>query len=102
VTTSIFLNGADVYVVGSYRNSNGYGMAAYWKNGVLDTLPQYPGTFETTATGLVVAGSDVYVVGYGSMIGINGVWGLYWKNGVEGTLTKAGSIYSRYGVAVGK
>lgn len=88
--------GFDIYFAGADSD-----YAVYWKNGVLDTLPQYPGTFETTATGIVVAGQDVYVVGYGAMIGINGVWGLYWKNGVEGTLTKAESIYSRYGVAVG-
>jgi hypothetical protein len=95
--TFIFQNGSDVYASGTREDKAMNIFAAYWRNGIMDSLPNYPGTYHSVATGIVVAGSDVYVVGYSDGNGSNR-WGVYWKNGVEGTLSKFGQVY---GVAVG-
>lgn len=87
---SVYLNGSDVYVTGGYDSATA-GFAAYWKNGAIVKLPNYPGTFSSGTAGLVVAGSDVYVAG--SII-MNGRYlGVYWKNGVEDSLSGNGSAY---------
>jgi hypothetical protein len=88
--TSILLNGSDIYVAGTWEDSVENLRAAYWMDRVLYKLSNYPGTIYSTATGVVVAGSDVYVVGFAQVN--SGQWAVYWKNGVEWTLTKSGSI----------
>jgi hypothetical protein len=64
----------DVYVAG-YHGGN----AAYWKNGVLFTLPKMT-NYPTSATSIHVY-NDVYVTGY------TGGLPLYWKNGVANFLS---------------
>jgi hypothetical protein len=92
----MFLNGSDIYVAGTRQDGQGNTWAAYWKNGVLDTLPNYPNTLQSYATGIAVAGSDVYVTGSAYLGSV--FYGVYWKNGVEETLTRQGSVN---GVALG-
>ena len=95
--TSIFLNGQDVYVSGARQDSVGNLWAVYWKNGAMDTLANYPGTSSSVASGVVVAGSDVYVAGVAVVNGFS--WGVFWKNGAESALSRDGGIY---GMALGK
>lgn len=86
--SAIALNGNDVYISGYNVDQ-----AVYWKNGVLVNLPDSLDYAETT--GIAIAGSDVYVIGYISdnNIGIP----IYWKNGVAHSLK--GNFY--YSVATG-
>ena len=93
-TTSIFVNGSDVYVVGLYQD---YTKLAYWKNNaggkvVLDTGSYLP--TDVGVTGLMtwrlpriaVSNNDVHIVaplGDGTDVEAGG----YWKNGVLSTPT---------------
>jgi hypothetical protein len=94
-TNSMFLNGLDIYVAGIY-DSAGSWYAAYWKNGVMTALPNYAGTANSAAIGIVVAGSDVYAVGSVTdsvSPSVYQILGVYWKNGVEKTLSANGYIF---------
>lgn len=100
--TGIAVSGSDVYVSGYIKNVNGNNVAAYWKNGKVNTLSD--GTQSVKATGIAISGSNVYVSGYASYtpILINGNYvsltGYYWKNGVVTTLTGSNTI--GFGIAV--
>jgi len=71
----------DVYLAGNVTTADNHLVAAYWKNGVIAKLTD--GTKNANALGIVVNGSDVYVVGNENFTG-----GIYWKNGVA---TKLGA-----------
>ena len=87
----LLLNGSDIYVAGSRVDSAGNVWAAYWKNGVMDTLANYPGTTISGAWAIVLAGSDVYVAGDAVVNGV--LWGVFWKNGAEAAPSRNGAIY---------
>jgi hypothetical protein len=87
----LLLNGSDIYVAGSRVDSAGNVWAAYWKNGVMDTLANYPGTTMSNAWSIVIAGSDVYVAGVAFVNGA--LWGVFWKNGAEAAPSRNGAIY---------
>jgi hypothetical protein len=86
----IALLGNDVYIGGSvYNNIAPYTHAAYWKNGVLDTLS---GGFVINA--VAVSGNDVYFAGQTSTLTYTGNgtygwvagYGAYWKNGGQAVI----------------
>lgn len=79
----------DVYVAGSE------GGAKYWKNGTGVTLPG-----GSTANGIVVVGTDVYVCGYGSDPSTGNLVAQYWKNGVLTNLSDGTDHYIAIGIAV--
>jgi hypothetical protein len=62
--------------------------AAYWKNGVLNTLSGSTPEFYM-ATAIAVNGSDIYVAGTGGYPSNNAV---YWKNRTLVQLTNRSSI----------
>jgi hypothetical protein len=75
----------DVYIAGF--TNYGPDQAVYWKNGTAVVLPN-----GSSASGIAVSGSDVYVSGNG---GSNNA--VYWKNGVINILGVGGTT----GIAVG-
>ncbi len=89
---SVFVSGTDVYVAGTDSTAH----AAYWKNGVLVSLPNYKNATDAFALGIAVAGPDVYVIGQTILNGFTK--GVVWKNGVEDSLTGNGELT---GVVVG-
>lgn len=78
------ISGQDIYATGWSLDSVNHPHPAYWKNGVLVSLPAYPTEGYTQSFGIAVAGSDIYVVGAVDVN--NGQTGVYWKNGVEDSL----------------
>jgi hypothetical protein len=78
-TTGVFAKCADVYVSGYYKEGRVY-TAGYWKNGVWTVL-NTESYSDTTAMGVFVSGTDVYVTGraydQSSRLGR----AVYWKNG---------------------
>lgn len=63
----------------------------------MDTLANYRGTSSSVASGVVVAGPDVYI---GGVAVVNGLyWAVFWKNGAEAALSRNGGIY---GMTVGQ
>lgn len=76
-TTDLFLNGNDVYITG-YNSPAVVNQvsAVYWKNNIIQTLPQPSGSKFVFTYGVAVIGNDVYIAGSA------GSQGLYWKNGV--------------------
>lgn len=89
-TTAMTFAGQDVYVAGKWLDSLDRQHAAYWKNGVMTALPDYKNSTESVTSGIVVAGTDVYVIGTTVLHGVYA--GIYWKNGVEETLTGLGVL----------
>lgn len=83
VINSIFIQGSDVYLVGS----DGYNWKL-WKNGVATTL-----TGIDNASAVFVSGTDVYVAGYAITAGAQDR-AVLWKNGVVTDLTD-GSFYAQ-------
>jgi hypothetical protein len=90
--TSVVVSGTDVYIAGTERgpgviSSIGYSRSArLWKNNV--SVPLNSSAIETLATSVFVAGTDVYVAGYG--LGYREMYkARYWKNGVETILPGA-------------
>lgn len=81
--SSLFVTGNDVYVAGGSLYNPAH--AEYWKNGVVNVLPNgsspSSGTIGQT-TGIFASGSDVYITGFefssGSALSTAG----YWKNSV--------------------
>ncbi|MBK8568197.1 MAG: hypothetical protein IPN76_34060 [Saprospiraceae bacterium] len=75
--SSLFVQNGDVYVGGSEKNSQGYTIAKFWKNGV----PTILSTSTAWVNAIYAAGDDVYVVLYEDSIH------KLWKNGVKTNLT---------------
>jgi hypothetical protein len=75
--------GTEVYVVGDIYTTNQVSIATYWKNGIATELVNDT-TKNSTATGIIVSDTDVYICGM-----INNV-ATYWKNGIAHSL--AGGI----------
>jgi hypothetical protein len=74
-TSSIFVNGGDVYVAGGQQT----GVATLWKNGVNTNLSEY--SSPAIAYSVFVSGINVYVAGMGTNAQGKRVATL-WKNGV--------------------
>jgi hypothetical protein len=94
--------GHDVFFAGYTHPDNSYPTATIWKNGVETLLNnKYSGT--STATGIAVNGTDVYVCGYsdndGSSSPFSASIALCWKNGVPMDLEYAGGSMA-YGISV--
>lgn len=86
--TIINYNSADVYVAGSVTVQSGTGFtqaAAYWKDGVLTVLGD--GQTESSATGIVVSGNDVYVTGIIRNDTAPLAQACLWKDGVQQKLS---------------
>lgn len=85
----IAVSGGDVYVCGIRVISSLYDSyaAAYWKNGVLVTLPGRQPSF---AFDIAVSGSDVYVAGYSSNDANYPCVAKYWRNDKEFLLPNEG------------
>ena len=101
--SSILINGNDIYVGGGYTSTviggTSTNIPAYWKNGVLQTLPtdvsygSINGNLSAYVLGIAVLGSDVYACGYTS-VSTGKYVATYWKNGKEIKLTD-GSTYAQ-------
>ena len=78
--TDIIISENDIYVAGTISGS-----AAYWKNGVAKILSQNSGVI-SSAYGIAVNGTDVYLTGYTTIPGSNPIPTL-WKNGATEYLT---------------
>lgn len=93
---AIFVQGNDVFITG-YSTSipKGYSVATYWKNGVQTKIDD---GYSSTAWGIAVNGSDVYIAGQSFLT--NGA--TYWKNGVPVQLPgyKGASSASASGIAI--
>ncbi len=90
---SIFVDGKNVYIAGTQS-----GIATYWKNGLPVKLVKGENLHQTgkiiepvssTATSIVVSGSDIYVAGTQDTLSLQNSEAKYWKNGKEQTLTHA-------------
>lgn len=92
----IAVSGNDIYVVGT-ANVNAVFRARLWKNGVLEDLNL--GSYLSTAAGVFVAGSDVYVAGSEAEAN-NLVYGKIWKNGVATKLISESNSVTGKGVFV--
>ncbi len=73
--------GVDVYVAGNVEGDdiNSVQLATYWKNGVPVVLPNSLSNLGSTAFGIAIHDTDVYVVGR-TLMGDHFV-ATYWKNG---------------------
>lgn len=81
-------SGDDVYLVGKLENTE----AVIWKNGAITKLQ----TSEYgEATGIFIASTDVYLVGYGWEDENDGTFPQYWKNGTSIKLPKGTTGWSR-------
>ena len=76
IASSVFINGADVYIVGS----DGFG-SKIWKNGVASSVNGVD-----AANAVYVLGTDIYVAGH-SNNGTTQDIAVIWKNGVATNLT---------------
>ena len=86
----IAVSGNDVYVAGSSLGALQLDHAAYWKNGVIHYLNFGTSTtFLSTAYGVAINGSDVYVVGdyIDRSTPSNVSLAMLWKNGVPQVLS---------------
>jgi hypothetical protein len=91
---SVYVSDSNVYVAGNtYNATSGHGVAALWKNGVVQNLTD--GTTDAWATSVFVSGTDVYVTGIEqNAAGIHSA--MLWKNGVSQKLadsTEAISVF---------
>jgi hypothetical protein len=88
-TTSMFIQGNDVYVAGNEYNGSIY-TPKYWKNGKETILSD--GKRYSEAQAIAVFGTDIFIAGYESNDKSIHV-AKYWKNGVATTLSD-GSKYA--------
>jgi len=88
--TSMYVNGTDVYVVGT-GNIGGIATAKLWKNGIVSNFSD--GTYDAFPYSVFVSGSDVYVAGFTSvLVQDNQIWSaILWKNGIATTLSAGSS-----------
>lgn len=78
VAYSILLKDNDVYLTGTSRvNGSSKTDALYWKNGVAFPLVNNPSVNYSEATGIAIAGTDIYVVGNSNQTA------KCWKNAAE-------------------
>ena len=83
----IFVSGSAVLLAGTVDSVP---KPAWWEGGRATVLPTYTKSTNTSATGIAMAGSDIYVIG---TTYLNGRYkGVIWKNGVEDTLTGNGEL----------
>ena len=98
----VIVSGNDVYVVVQEDVWGNGEVAHYWKNGNLVELTD--GSNGSTASSIVISGSDVYVagIGYGG-VSANGSSievGEYWKNGTPVVLSDATTDVETSSIAV--
>jgi len=87
LVTSMFVDGADVYVAGTEINAETDGTTAvYWKNTEKHTLS--PELYRTWANAIFVSGGQVYVAGYEEDKTTGMGSPVYWKNATKQTLPK--------------
>jgi hypothetical protein len=89
--SAITIVGTDIYIAGPCTLQNTGLTAAYWKNGVITSLSTGV-SGSSFATGIAVAGTDVYVVGATIPASGPGSSPAYWKNGIEVNLSGSGTI----------
>jgi hypothetical protein len=78
--------GSDIYLAGSVNSSTApYLRPAYWKNGVVTTLPQT--SDYASATSIHIDGTDIYAAGWDLTANNTQYQAKYWKNGVAQTVT---------------
>jgi len=82
---SVFVNGKDIYMAGSFGATTEYDIAAYWKNGAITPLTN--GTQNAEAYAIYVSGSDVYVAGTSILSDGSASIAQIWKNGVATALS---------------
>jgi hypothetical protein len=103
LVSGIAVSGNDIYVSGSITlPGEPYVSGVYWKNGVATSLSNgvnSPSTGQTFATGIAVAGSDVYVSGYQQDPYSQNI-AMYWKNGAPVYLTEVANNGLTTGIAV--
>jgi hypothetical protein len=87
-TTGTTSTGPDVYASGYIKAVNGYNVAAYWKNGVIQKLSD--STSNCWAYGMAVSNGDIYIAGI-LQTNSSSYNVVYWKNGV---MTKWGNGYA--------
>lgn len=94
-TSSIAMDGNDLYIAGSERNGS-FDVAKYWKNG--EPVELSAGTSLAAATGIAVVNGNVHVSGHEFIDGI--AVPTYWLNGVPTRLSDPGVGYWTNGMAV--
>ena len=98
-TTSITVNGSDVYVIGYLTDVQNKSNAVCWKNGVASVLPG--GTSTAIPSGIAVSGNDVYISGSTTIDILTGNYvPVYWKNGVLNNLTSGSLSAETTGIAI--
>ena len=90
--------GPDVYVAGWLADAQGRAVATVWKNGVPQPLTD--GAADGMASGLALAGADVYVVGYRKEAATGTKVAMVWKNGTGTALSDGRVPASAWAVAV--
>jgi hypothetical protein len=85
--SDIAVVGANVYVIGSRRNSAGLYVATLWTNGVATDLSAN----SSEAVDIAVSGNDVYVAGGEALVAGDYFKPAYWKNGVKTDLSDPGN-----------
>jgi hypothetical protein len=87
VDDTIFIAGADIYVIGfNQRSEFSDNKPVLWKNGIEQTLGNGSNFYNPSS--IFVSGNDVFVAGWGSATNVsgNGV-AVLWKNGLIQNLT---------------
>ena len=82
-----------VYITGNVVRTGNLPTATYWRNGVQVALADSTGNTTSTATGIAVNDTDVYVAG-----AVNG-FATYWKNGKAVTLSTSFSYANAIAVS---
>lgn len=82
----IYINGTDIYIVGSERTTQHINVAKLWKNG--EGINLTDGSKNASANGIFVKDNNVYVVGSEDNRSV------FWKNSEPTYLTNKGNNYS--------